>query len=78
METQQQQPGVDYTNVDKNLSVFESLNSEPTIFNALLGRKNADRNDVDVGNDCSADEYRYQVLILQNLQFGRKIFGLFY
>ena len=31
-------PSLDYTNLSKNLSVFESFNEEQSLFNTLLGR----------------------------------------
>jgi hypothetical protein len=33
-------PSLDYTNLSKNLSVFESFNEEQSLFNTLLGRHN--------------------------------------
>jgi hypothetical protein len=33
-------PSLDYTNLSKNLSVFESVGEEPSLFNTLLGRHN--------------------------------------
>ena len=33
-------PSLDYTNLSKNLSVFESVGEEQSLFNTLLGRHN--------------------------------------
>ena len=32
-------PQLDYTNLSKNMSVFEKVGEEPSLFNALLGRQ---------------------------------------
>jgi hypothetical protein len=69
---------LDYTNVTKNLSVFESLTEEPTLFNALLGRQGGVKKSADVitsvdelnnNDDAGCDEFRYQNITTENLGY---------
>ena len=65
---------LDYTKLSKNLSVFESLSTEPTLFNTLLGRQQADdKKSVDVLNnnddESGCDEFRYQNITTENLGY---------
>ena len=70
---------LDYTNLSKNLSVFESLSTEPTLFNTLLGRQMSNDNkavdkkavdDLNNNDDESfCDEFRYQNITTENLGY---------
>ena len=63
---------VDYTNVTKNLSVFESMSNEPTLFNALLGRHgsvNKSKDKLNNNDDANVDDFRYQNITTETLGY---------
>ena len=74
-ETKVLAPGLDYTNLSKNLSVFESFSEEPTLFNTLMGRRilkktSTSSNEVDdLNNNPGGDEFRYQNVTTENLGY---------
>jgi hypothetical protein len=79
-ETKTIAPSLDYTNLSKNLSVFESFSEEPTLFNTLMGRRSLKKSSTskevalveDLNNNPGENEFRYQNITTENLGYTGK------